>query len=191
MSIAAGIAFIVLGAILTFALKGGHIGDLDLHAVGVILMLAGVIGILLPILIRNRSRFSRATIRSRQDVMDDGTRTIVNHTDGSQTLVEHNDGEQTFAEHIDAGPSLKDGRRTHPLTRTSRQVYDLIGVIQRIALDALSQRHLRRVLRNHRDYDHPIVQHPFVFDVRVSEERHHDPVRAPGRGDAVCTPGQW
>ena len=113
MPIAAGIAFIVLGAILTFALKGGHIGDLDLHAVGVILMLAGVIGILLPMLIRNRSRFSRPTIRSRQDVMDDGTRTVVNHTDGSQTLVEHNDGEQTFAEHFDAGPSLKDGRRTN------------------------------------------------------------------------------
>ena len=113
MSIAAGIALIVLGAILTFALKGGHIGDLDLHAVGVILMLAGTIGILLPALIRNRSRFSRPTIRSRQDVMDDGTRTIVNHTDGSQTLVEHNDGEQTFAEHVDARLSLKDGRRTH------------------------------------------------------------------------------
>jgi hypothetical protein len=113
MSIAAGIALIVLGAILTFALKGGHIGDLDLHAVGVILMLAGVIGILLPVLIRNRSRFSRPTIRSRQDVMDDGTRSIVNHTDGSQTLVEHNGGEQTFAEHFDAGPSLKNGRRTH------------------------------------------------------------------------------
>ena len=112
MSIAAGIALIVLGAILTFALKGGHVGDLDLHAVGVILMLAGIIGILLPMLIRNRSRFSRATIRSRQDVMDDGTRTIVNHTDGSQTLVEHNDGEQTFAEHVDARRSLKDGRRT-------------------------------------------------------------------------------
>jgi hypothetical protein len=112
MSIAAGIALIVLGAILTFALKGGHIGDLDLHAVGVILMLAGVIGILLPMLIRNRSRFSRATIRSRQDVMDDGTRTIVNHTDGSQTLVEHNEGEQTFAEHVEARRSLKDGRRT-------------------------------------------------------------------------------
>ena len=117
MSIAAGIAFIVLGAILTFALKGGHIGDLDLHAVGVILMLAGVIGILLPMLIRNRSRFSRATIRSRQDVMDDGTRTIVNHTDGSQTLVEHNDGEQTFAEHVETRRSLKDGRRP----RDSRQ----------------------------------------------------------------------
>jgi hypothetical protein len=113
MPIAAGIAFIVLGAILTFALKGGHIGDLDLHAVGVILMLAGAIGILLPVLIRNRSRFSRPTIRSRQDVMDDGTRTVLNHADGSQTLVEHDSGAQTFAEHFDADPSLNDGRRTH------------------------------------------------------------------------------
>ena len=116
MPIAAGIALIVLGAIFTFAVKGGHIGALDLHVVGVILMLAGVVGILLPMLIRNRSRFSRPTIRSRQDVMDDGTRTIVNHTDGSQTLVEHNDGEQTFAEHVDARRSLKDGR-----TQDSRQ----------------------------------------------------------------------
>jgi hypothetical protein len=113
MSIAVGIALIVLGAILTFALKGGHIGDLDLHAVGVILMLAGVTGLLLPVLIRNRSRFSRPTIRSRQDVMDDGTRTVLNHADGSQTLVEHDSGAQTFAEHFDAGPSLNDGRRTH------------------------------------------------------------------------------
>ena len=114
MSIAAGIALIVLGAILTFALKGGqHIGSLDLHAVGVILMLAGIIGILLPTLIRNRSRFSRPTIRSRQDVMDDGTRTVVNHSDGSQTLVEHNDGEETFTEHFDADPSLNGGRGTH------------------------------------------------------------------------------
>jgi|SRR5271169_1827981 len=56
MSIAVGIALIVLGAILTFALKGGHIGSLDLHAVGVILMLAGIIGILLPMLIRNLGR---------------------------------------------------------------------------------------------------------------------------------------
>jgi hypothetical protein len=118
MSIAAGIALIVLGAILTFALKGGHIGDLDLHAVGVILMLAGVVGILLPRLIRNRSRFSRPTIRSRQDVMDDGTRTVVEHTDGSQTLVEHDDGAQTFVEHFDGDPSLEDGRRTHDPRRS-------------------------------------------------------------------------
>jgi hypothetical protein len=106
MRIPAGITLIVLGAILTFALKGGHIGSLDLHAVGVILILAGIVGMLLPMLIRNRSRLSRTTIRSRHDIMDDGTRTVVNHADGSQTLVEHDDGAQTFAEHFDAGPSL-------------------------------------------------------------------------------------
>ena len=120
MSHAAGIALIVLGAIFTFAVKGGHIGNLDLHAVGVILMLAGVVGILLPMLIRNRSRFSRPTIRSRQDVMDDGTRTVLNHADGSQTLVEHEDGAQTFAEHFDLGPSIDDGRGTHDLGRRPR-----------------------------------------------------------------------
>jgi uncharacterized protein DUF6458 len=108
MRIPAGITLIVLGAILTFALKGGHIGRLDLHAVGVILMLAGIVGMLLPMLIRNRSRLSRTTIRSRHDITDDGTRTVVNYADGSQTLVEHDDGAQTFAEHFDAGPSLAD-----------------------------------------------------------------------------------
>jgi hypothetical protein len=105
MRIPAGITLIVLGAILTFALKGGHIGSLDLHAVGVILMLAGIVGMLLPILIRNRSRLSRTTIRSGHDITDDGTRTVVSHPDGSQTLVEHDDGAQTFVEHFDASPS--------------------------------------------------------------------------------------
>lgn len=112
MSIAAGIALIVVGAILTFALKGGHIGDLDLHVVGVILMLAGIIGILLPRLLRNRSRFYRPATRSRRDVMEDETRTVVEHTDGSQT-VELNDSEQTFTEHLAAEPSLNNGRQAH------------------------------------------------------------------------------
>src|SRR5579872_1135446 len=123
MSIAVGIALIIVGAILTFALKSGHLGNLDLHVVGVILMLAGVIGMLLPVLIRNRSRFSRPAIRSPQDVPDDGARTIVEHTDGartivehtdgSQTLVEHADGGQTFAQHFDAGQSLNNGQWTN------------------------------------------------------------------------------
>ena len=123
MRIPAGITLIVLGAILTFALKGGHIGSLDLHAVGIILMLAGIVGMLLPMLIRNRSRLSRTTIRSRHDIVDDGTRTVVNHADGSQTLVEHDDGAQIFTEDFDAGPSpagpspagpsLNGGRKDH------------------------------------------------------------------------------
>ena len=129
MRIPAGITLIVLGAILTFALKGGHIGNLDLHAVGVILILAGIVGMSLPILIRNRSRLSRTTIRSRRDIVDDGTRTVVNHADGSQTLVEHDDGAQTFTEPFDAGPSLADpsvadpslngGRTNHSPRRSS------------------------------------------------------------------------
>ena len=139
MRIPAGITLIVLGAILTFALKGGHIGNLDLHAVGVILILAGILGMSLPVLIRNRSRLSRTTIHSRRDIVDDGTRTVVNHADGSQTLVEHGDGAQTFAEHddgaqtfaepFDAGPSLADpsvadpspngGRTNHSPRRSS------------------------------------------------------------------------
>jgi len=114
MRIPAGITLIVLGAILTFALKGGHIGSLDLHAVGIILMLAGIVGMFLPMLIRNMSRLSRTTIRSRHDIMDDGTRTVVNHADGSQTLVEHDDGAQTFAEHFDADPSLADSSLAGP-----------------------------------------------------------------------------
>ena len=114
MRIPAGITLIVIGAILTFALRGGHIGSLDLHAVGVILILAGIVGMLLPMLIRNRSRLSRTTIRSRHDIMDDGTRTVVNHADGSQTLVEHDDGAQTFAEHFDADPSLADSSLAGP-----------------------------------------------------------------------------
>jgi uncharacterized protein YjeT (DUF2065 family) len=118
MRIPAGITLIVLGAILTFALKGGHIGNLDLHAVGVILMLAGIVGMLLPRLIRNRSRLSRTTIRSRHDIMDDGTQTVVNQPDGSQTLVGDDDGAQTYVEHVDAGPSpagpsLNGGPRNH------------------------------------------------------------------------------
>jgi hypothetical protein len=111
MPIAVGIAFIVLGAIFKFALTGGKIGSLDLHVVGIILMLAGVIGMLLPVLIRNRSRFIRPIARNRQDVIDERSRTVVKHTDGSQTLVEHDDGAQTFVEHFDAGIASSDGQR--------------------------------------------------------------------------------
>ena len=107
MPIAAGITLVVFGAILKFALKGGHVGSLDLHVVGVILILAGIVGMLLPVLIRNRSRLTRSTIRTRHDVTDDGTQTVVNHGDGSQTLVRHDDGGQTFAEHFNTDPSLQ------------------------------------------------------------------------------------
>jgi hypothetical protein len=112
MPIAAGIALIVLGAIFKFAISGGKIGGLDLHVVGVILILAGIVGIALPMLIRNRSRFARPIAGSRKDVADERSRTVVQHTDGSQTLVEHDDGAQTFVEHFDGGGTAPaDGQR--------------------------------------------------------------------------------
>lgn len=99
MSIAVGIAFIVVGAIFKFALTSGKIAGFNLQAVGVILIIAGVVGMLLPMLIRNRSRFSRPITRSRQDVADERSRTLVEHTDGSQTVVEHFDADATADVH--------------------------------------------------------------------------------------------
>jgi hypothetical protein len=51
MGIGAGIFLIAVGAILTFALKNNDIGGIDLPVVGVILMLAGLAGIILDLVI--------------------------------------------------------------------------------------------------------------------------------------------
>ncbi|HEV7933763.1 MAG TPA: hypothetical protein VGP70_15830 [Actinomadura sp.] len=74
----AGGIILVCGAILTFALTTGPVQGMDLHTVGVILMLAGAAGLLLPLLARNRSRNGprvdrRPRRRSRQDAVDDGS----------------------------------------------------------------------------------------------------------------------
>ncbi|MCA2222942.1 hypothetical protein [Nonomuraea aurantiaca] len=71
MPVAGAIAVIVFGAILTFALADGSVGGVDLRIVGVVLMLGGGVGLLLPLLLRTRSRWSQSTVRSRQDVIDD------------------------------------------------------------------------------------------------------------------------
>jgi hypothetical protein len=102
MPIAVGIVLIVLGAIFKFAVTGGKIGSLDLHVVGVILMLAGIVGMVLPMLIRHRSRLSRPITRSRRDVADERSRTVVERTDGAQTVVQH----------LDAGNAPADDQRT-------------------------------------------------------------------------------
>ncbi|GAA2428130.1 hypothetical protein GCM10010191_46390 [Actinomadura vinacea] len=78
MPVAAGTALLTVGAILTFALTGSLRG-LDLHTVGVILMLAGAAGLVLPLLTGTRSRPNRLRswppgrppARSRQDAIDD------------------------------------------------------------------------------------------------------------------------
>ncbi|MEU4580184.1 MULTISPECIES: DUF6458 family protein [unclassified Nonomuraea] len=71
MPVAVAIVVIVVGAILAFALADGSVGGFDLRIVGVILMLGGAAGLLLPLLLRTRSRWSRSSVRSRQDVIDD------------------------------------------------------------------------------------------------------------------------
>jgi hypothetical protein len=103
MPIAGGIALLVVGAILTFALTGS-IRGIDLHMAGVILMLAGALGLVLP-LVRNRSGSNRSSaVRRRPDVFDDGP--------------------QTFVEPPEHDPSLNDDRRTpdrrHPWTGKGR-----------------------------------------------------------------------
>ena len=60
MTIAGGIALIVVGAILTFALTIEPFYGIDLHIVGVILILAGILGLVLPLLVRTRRRSSQS-----------------------------------------------------------------------------------------------------------------------------------
>lgn len=73
MPIAGGIVLLVVGAILSFALTTGSVHGLDLHVVGVILMLAGTLGLVLPRLIGARRGPDQPEARSRQDAIDDGT----------------------------------------------------------------------------------------------------------------------
>jgi hypothetical protein len=65
MSTSVGILIIAVGAILRFALKGGSPHGLNVHIVGVILMLAGVLGLLLPG--SARARLSPGWLRTRWD----------------------------------------------------------------------------------------------------------------------------
>jgi hypothetical protein len=58
MTAAGGIALIVVGAILAFALRTGTAFGLNLQIVGVILILAGMAGLVLPRLARTRRRSS-------------------------------------------------------------------------------------------------------------------------------------
>lgn len=66
MSLGAGIFLVVVGAILAFALNV-QVSWVDLHLVGYILMVAGVIGIIVGIILITRRRTSIATTRTAVD----------------------------------------------------------------------------------------------------------------------------
>lgn len=65
MGIGAGIFLIALGAILTFAVNW-HVSGLDLHAVGWVLMLAGLAGVILFFVFWNRRRPTRTVGTTRE-----------------------------------------------------------------------------------------------------------------------------
>lgn len=71
MPLGGGIALLVVGAILAFAVTKGSAGPVDLHIVGVILMLGGALGLLLPLLVRVRRRPNALTARSRLDAKEE------------------------------------------------------------------------------------------------------------------------
>ncbi|MGN6762536.1 MAG: DUF6458 family protein [Leifsonia sp.] len=66
MSLGAGIFLVVVGAILAFALNV-QVSWIDLHLVGYILMVAGVIGVIVGIILITRRRTSIATTRTAVD----------------------------------------------------------------------------------------------------------------------------
>jgi len=76
MGIGAGVFLIAVGAILTFALDTNPVGGIDLAVVGIILMLAGVVGIALDLAIfapRRRVGYRDAAVAEPAY----GSRTIV------------------------------------------------------------------------------------------------------------------
>jgi hypothetical protein len=74
MGIGAGILLIVVGAILTFAVKA-TVAGLNLDVVGWILMLAGVAGLVLFVYFWHRGRAPRAVVTERHGY-DDSSRPL-------------------------------------------------------------------------------------------------------------------
>jgi hypothetical protein len=64
MGIGVGIFLIALGAILAFAVDW-HLSGLDLHVVGLILILVGIAGIILYFVFWNNRRAARGTVATR------------------------------------------------------------------------------------------------------------------------------
>ncbi|MGN6428991.1 DUF6458 family protein [uncultured Leifsonia sp.] len=84
MSLGAGIFLFVIGAILAFALNV-QVTWIDLHLVGYILMVAGVVGIILGIILLTRRRRSVATTQTSVDPAT-GDR-VTRRTSGEDDLI--------------------------------------------------------------------------------------------------------
>jgi hypothetical protein len=71
MGIGAGIFLIALGAILTFAVNW-HVHGIDLHAVGWVLMIAGLAGIILYFVFWNNRRTRPSVVTQQRTAVNDG-----------------------------------------------------------------------------------------------------------------------
>lgn len=70
MTIGGSIALIAIGAILTFALSQQQIGPLNVAIVGVILMAAGLIGLIFGLVQRRSVTTSRPVVEERRTYDD-------------------------------------------------------------------------------------------------------------------------
>lgn len=112
MGIGIGIFLIALGAILTFAVDW-KVGGLDLHAVGWILMAAGVGGLLLFLYFWNRRRTPEAVTTMRQRRTADVARTYDDPTPPPPTARETMETPQTPLPAQTTSPQLPQIGRAH------------------------------------------------------------------------------
>jgi hypothetical protein len=94
MGTGTGILLITVGAIFRFALAGGSPHGLNLHIVGVILILAGAFGLLLPPLARGPlkpDRLRRWVVPKGHDRDDPGLEEIKTAAAADVAMVQQND----------------------------------------------------------------------------------------------------
>jgi hypothetical protein len=94
MGTGTGILLITVGAIFRFALAGGSPHGLNLHIVGVILILAGVLGLLLPPLARGPlkpDRLRRWVVPRGHDRDNPGLEDIKRAAAADVAIVQEND----------------------------------------------------------------------------------------------------
>jgi membrane-bound ClpP family serine protease len=85
MSLGSGIVLFVIGAILAFALNL-HVAWIDIHLVGYILMVAGIVGVIIGVVLIFRRRQTIDTTRSAVDPAS-GERVVRRTTDSGDPLI--------------------------------------------------------------------------------------------------------
>ena len=79
MTIGSGIGLMILGAILAFGIDPDSIGGVNLQAIGYILMLGGLVGLVIGIALLSRRSGPRRTSRTEvveQNATANGTETV-------------------------------------------------------------------------------------------------------------------